>query len=74
MNEKIDLVRESGVWATLGYTREIQKLVDLVAEKEREKFFAALRTEYETWNGTYKPLIKVALEHCIQRIDPDATL
>lgn len=72
--EKVDLVKESGAWATLGYTREIQRLMDMVAEKEREKFFAAVRAEHETWNGTYKPLIKVALEHCLQRIDPDATL
>jgi len=47
---------------------------DEIRKEEREKFFAAIRAEYDTWNGTYKQLVKVALEHCMQRIDPDATL
>ena len=45
-----------------------------IRAEEREKFFAAIRSEYDTWTGTYKPVVKVALEHCLQRIDPDATL
>lgn len=45
-----------------------------IRQEEREKFFAAIRSEYETWTGSYKPVVKVALEHCMQRIDPDATL
>jgi len=45
-----------------------------IRAEEREKLFAAIRDEYDTWLGSYKPVVKVALEHCIQRIDPDATL
>lgn len=40
----------------------------------RMELYDAVRAEYDTWNGSYKNIVKVALEHCLQRIDPDATL
>ena len=33
-----------------------------------------IKSENDTWTGDYKPVVKVALQHCLQRIDPDATL
>lgn len=51
-----------------------EKEVRLIIEGVRAECIAAIRSEYETWTGSYKPVVKVALEHCIQRIDPDATL
>ena len=40
----------------------------------RMEFYVIVRAEYDTWQGDYKPVVKVALTHCLQRIDPDATL
>ena len=40
----------------------------------RMEFYEIVRAEYDTWQGDYKPVVKVALTHCLQRIDPDATL
>jgi len=40
----------------------------------RMEFYDIIRAEYDTWQGDYKPVVKVALTHCLQRIDPDATL
>ena len=40
----------------------------------RMEFYDIVRAEYDTWQGDYKPVVKVALTHCLQRIDPDATL
>lgn len=51
-----------------------EKEVRLIIDGVRAECISAIRSEYDTWSGSYKPLVKVALEHCIQRIDPDATL
>lgn len=41
----------------------------------RMEFYDVLRTERDTWLGSkFKPLVEIALEHCLKRIDPDASL
>jgi hypothetical protein len=39
-----------------------------------EEIIAMVRDECQTWHGSYQPVVKVALEHLIMRVDPDATL
>lgn len=39
-----------------------------------EEIVAMVREEYDTWHGSYKPVIKVALDHLVMRVDPDATV
>lgn len=38
------------------------------------QFYDIVRKEYDTWQGNYKDVVKVALTHCLQRLDPDANL
>ena len=40
----------------------------------RMEFFSNIHSEYDTWAGSYKPVVKVALQNLMQRMDPDATL
>ena len=51
-----------------------EKEVRLIIDGVQAECISAIRAEYDTWMGSYKPVVKVALEHCIQRINPDATL
>lgn len=37
LDEKVALVKESGVWDEIGYPKCIEKLIDLVADHECEK-------------------------------------
>jgi len=39
-----------------------------------EEIIKMIQDEYQTWHGSYRPVIKVALEHLIMRLDPDATV
>ena len=39
-----------------------------------EEIIAMIRDEYQTWHGSYAPIVRVALTHLLMRIDPDATL
>lgn len=40
----------------------------------RMEFYEIIRSESDTWSGKYKPIVEIALQHCLQRMDPDATL
>ena len=55
------------------FTFNNHTMIELVRKIER-KIQDGIRSDYETWQGPYKPIVKVALTHCLQRIDPDATL
>jgi hypothetical protein len=47
---------------------------ELYARLIRMEFCDFIHKEYETWAGNYRPVVKVALQNLLQRIDPDATL
>ena len=40
----------------------------------RTEYLNAIRSEYDTWTGSFKPVVKVLLQNLMQRFDPDATL
>ena len=48
--------------------------VEQFARLIRMEFFAAIHDEYDTWSGTYKPVVKAALQNLMQRMDADATI
>lgn len=56
-----------------GVQGEDDKL-ELFARLIRMEFFDTIHKEYDTWTGSYKPVVKVALQNLMQRMDPDATL
>ncbi len=71
MREDLELAEQCGLMAD--YQGEPDK-VAAYARLIRMEFFDVVRREYDTWQGDYKNIVKVALTHCLQRIDPDATL
>ena len=56
-----------------GVQGEDEKL-ELFARLIRGDLIDAVHSEYDTWTGSYKPVVKVALQNLMQRMDPDATL
>jgi hypothetical protein len=39
-----------------------------------EEIIAMIRDEFETWHGSYQPVIKTAFTHLVMRLDPNATV
>jgi hypothetical protein len=39
-----------------------------------EEIAAMIREEYQTWHGSYAPIVRVALTHLLMRIEADANL
>jgi hypothetical protein len=67
MREDLELAEQIGLGGTPEHIAAYARLI-------RMEFYDAVRSEYDTWQGDYKNIVKVALTHCLQRIDPDATL
>ena len=47
-DEKVELLRQAGVWDVIGFPSCIDKLFELVAAHEREKFCALLRQVHDS--------------------------
>ena len=64
MNAKVDLAKASGVWDTLGYTKEIEALIDLATKAERERCLVQVDREGSTWktSGSARA-VRTACEH-----------
>jgi len=65
--EDLELAEQMGL---LGDKDKIAAYARLI----RMEFFDMIHSEYDTWQGDYKPVVKVALQNLMQRMDPDATL
>lgn len=70
--DKVDLVKRSGVWDTIGYTTEIQKLIDMVAQEERQRSIVQVEREKQTWHFTSSSrAVRTACDNIISMIRGD---
>ena len=56
-----------------GLQGEDEKLENF-ARLIRTEYLDAIRSEYDTWTGSFRPVVRVLLQNLMQRFDPDATL
>ena len=61
-------------WNLSGSSKSWRSQLETPKTYTAEEIIAMIRDEYETWHGSYKPVIKTALTHLVMRLDPDATV